>query len=77
MSATGDGEDRRALTVVVEPGKCCASGNCVLIVPEVFDQAEDDGTVVLLEAEPAPGLHRAVTEAADVCPVSAITVRRP
>jgi hypothetical protein len=30
------------------------AGSCVLIAPEVFDQREDDGIVILLNAEPAP-----------------------
>jgi ferredoxin len=41
------------LHVVVDQVKCCGAGQCVLIVPEVFDQNDDDGIVVLLEADRA------------------------
>jgi ferredoxin len=40
----------------------------------VFDQREDDGIVVLLDAEPSPGLYRDVRQAAGVCPALAITI---
>jgi len=45
-----------------------------MTAPEVFDQNEDDGTVVLLEAEPADSHRLAVLESAQMCPSSAITV---
>ncbi|MEU6714571.1 ferredoxin [Nonomuraea purpurea] len=60
------------MKVTVDEAKCCGAGQCVLLAPEVFDQREDDGIVVLLEAEPAEGLHAAVREAAAVCPAGAI-----
>lgn len=60
--------------IAVDTGKCCGAGQCVLTAPEVFDQRSEDGTVVLLQSEPAAGLHEAVEEAALVCPASAITL---
>ncbi|WP_030915560.1 ferredoxin [Streptosporangium amethystogenes] len=60
------------MKVTVDEVKCCGAGQCVLIAPEVFDQREDDGIVLLLDAEPAEGLHAAVREAAAVCPAAAI-----
>jgi len=62
------------LHVVVDQEKCCAAGQCVLIVPEVFDQNDDDGIVVLLEADPGEDKRCPVTEAAQVCPAAAITL---
>jgi ferredoxin len=53
---------------------CCGSGNCVLIAPEVFGQTEDEGIVVVLRPEPAPGLQPSILEAARVCPTRAITL---
>ncbi|MFI9275922.1 ferredoxin [Kitasatospora sp. NPDC052896] len=53
---------------------CCGSGMCALTAPEVFDQDDDHGTVVLLDAEPPAGCHPAVREAAHRCPCTAITV---
>ncbi|WP_431931951.1 ferredoxin [Nonomuraea jabiensis] len=62
------------MNVTVDTDKCCGAGQCVLLVPEVFDQGEDDGIVILLDPSPAEPLHAAVREAASVCPASAITL---
>jgi ferredoxin len=62
------------MKVTVEEDKCCAAGTCVLIAPEVFDQREEDGIVILLNAEPAENLHDAVRECVNVCPAGAIHV---
>ncbi|MEV4472445.1 ferredoxin [Nonomuraea sp. NPDC049504] len=62
------------MKVTVDQDKCCGAGQCVLLAPDVFDQGEDDGIVLLLEAEPPEGLHAAVREAAAVCPAGAIDV---
>ncbi|HEY1703871.1 MAG TPA: ferredoxin [Trebonia sp.] len=63
------------MQVTVEEDKCCASGQCVLAAPEVFDQRDDDGTVILLDASPAAEHHQAVRDAAAVCPAVAILVQ--
>ncbi|WP_182903056.1 ferredoxin [Microbispora sp. H10830] len=60
------------MKAIVDEAKCCGAGQCVLIAPEVFDQRDEDGIVVLLEAEPAEEQHTAVREAAAVCPAAAI-----
>ncbi|MFB7494454.1 ferredoxin [Streptomyces sp. NPDC056161] len=62
------------MKVAVDGAKCCAAGQCVLVAPQVFDQRDEDGVVVLLEAEPADEMHAAVEEAAQVCPAAAITL---
>jgi len=62
------------LKLTVDQDKCCGAGQCVLLAPEVFDQREEDGIVVLLDETPAADLHAAVREAASVCPAAAITV---
>jgi ferredoxin len=64
--------------VEIEPDKCIASGQCVLIAESVFDQNEDDGIVKLhsdATAETvADGDVEAVRSAAKVCPARAIHV---
>jgi ferredoxin len=60
------------MKVSVDADKCVAAGQCVLLAPEVFDQREEDGVVVLLDETPGPEQHDAVREAAMVCPASAI-----
>ena len=62
------------MKVVVDEEKCCAGGQCVLAAPEVFDQRDEDGVVVLLTANPQPEFHEGVREAALICPAAAITV---
>lgn len=62
------------MKVTVDEEKCCGAGQCVLVAPDVFDQREEDGVVVLLDACPCDVLHTAVREAAAVCPAGAITL---
>ena len=47
-------------------------GQCVLLAPDVFDQRDEDGMVVLLDDTPPAELHDAVRESAAVCPAAAI-----
>ncbi|MGP8300906.1 ferredoxin [Streptomyces inhibens] len=60
------------MKITVDEVKCCGAGQCVLIAPEVFDQRDDDGIVILLDAEPPEEQHAAVRESAGVCPAAAI-----
>jgi ferredoxin len=60
------------MKVEVDVPKCVASGQCVLIAPEVFDQRDEDGMVMLLDETPAEHLHEGVRESAMVCPAAAI-----
>ncbi|QLH25681.1 ferredoxin [Streptomyces sp. Rer75] len=62
------------MKVTVDDEKCCAAGTCVMVAPEVFDQREEDGIVVLLDATPSAELHDAVRECVQVCPAGAIQV---
>ena len=62
------------MKVTVDETRCCGAGQCVLLAPEVFDQRDEDGIVVLLDPAPPADLHRTVREAADVCPAAAIDV---
>jgi len=54
--------------VVVALDRCRGAGMCALTAPEVFDQSEDDGTVVVLVGEPPPELEVAVERAVGLCP---------
>ena len=62
------------MKITVDQDKCCGAGTCVLLAPDVFDQRDEDGIVVLLDSQPPAGLHALVQEAAGVCPASAIAV---
>jgi len=41
---------------------------CALTAPGVFDQSEDDGTVVVLDPEPPPEQEAAAVRAVGLCP---------
>jgi ferredoxin len=60
--------------VSVDQDKCIGSGQCVLLSPEVFDQRDEDGIVVLLTDNPPEHLAADVHQAAAVCPALAIVV---
>lgn len=62
------------MRISVDVDKCCGAGQCVLVAPEVFDQRDEDGVVVLLDAQPPAELHAQAEEAAQVCPAAAIAV---
>ncbi|MCW2883140.1 MAG: hypothetical protein QOE54_6431 [Streptosporangiaceae bacterium] len=60
------------MKVIIDQDKCVASGQCVLLAPDVFDQRDEDGVVVLLQENPPGELHEDVRQAARVCPSLAI-----
>ncbi|GAB3980313.1 ferredoxin [Actinoallomurus sp. NPDC050550] len=62
------------MKVIVDQDKCVASGQCVTSAPDVFDQRDEDGIVVLLAEEPPADLAADVRQAAAVCPALAIQV---
>ena len=43
------------MKVTIDTAKCIASGQCVLNAPDVFDQRDEDGIVVLLNPNPPAG----------------------
>lgn len=60
------------MRISLERDKCITSGQCVLVAPQVFDQDDDDGLVVLLDESPGPELAEGVREAARLCPAQLI-----
>lgn len=63
------------MRVEVDQPKCVASGQCVLMAPEVFDQ-DDEGIVELLTDRPSPEHHDGVRESETICPASAIRLQQ-
>ncbi|AOS63123.1 ferredoxin [Actinoalloteichus hymeniacidonis] len=63
------------MRVEVDRQRCVGAGMCALTAPEMFDQDEHDGRVVLLVADPAASAHDEVREAAELCPAEAIRLR--
>jgi ferredoxin len=62
------------MRVKADRGKCMGAGMCALNAPEVFDQDEDEGLVVVLDPEPAARHRNTVRDAVNLCPASAITM---
>ena len=62
------------MRVEIFEDRCIGSGVCVLVAGEVFDQREDDGVVILLDAHPAAEHHDAVYEAETRCPAAVIEI---
>ncbi|MFF0991417.1 ferredoxin [Kocuria nitroreducens] len=60
------------MRVGVDRTRCCSSGQCAALAPGVFDQRDDDGVVLLLDAAPPEAVHDAVRGAALSCPAAAI-----
>lgn len=61
-------------TIVADPQRCIAGGLCVMTAPELFDQSEEDGTVLVLE-QPAPDQEELVRHAVSLCPGQALSLR--
>lgn len=62
------------MNVHADPAVCIGAGQCALRAPAVFDQNEDDGTVMLLDTEPGTEHEKAVREAIALCPSGAISI---
>jgi ferredoxin len=62
------------MKIEVDRDVCASSGMCVLTAPDVFDQDEEDGRVVLLVPDPPEEFQGAAHQAAQLCPTRAITV---
>jgi ferredoxin len=62
------------MKITIDQDRCVGAGQCVLAAAEVFDQREEDGIVVLLDAEPPAASAARVRDAAALCPAMAIEV---
>ncbi|MFJ2031134.1 ferredoxin [Streptosporangium sp. NPDC087985] len=60
------------MKVIVDMDVCKDHGQCVFSAPEVF-QLSENGRLVYV-SDPDDALRDAVEEAADVCPLQAITI---
>lgn len=62
------------MKIAVDATRCIGSGQCTLAAPALFDQREEDGTVILRDPEPAADHHGAAREAAQACPSRTIII---
>lgn len=63
------------MRVAVDQDICVAAGQCVAAAPDVFDQRDEDGVVVLVKAAPDAAEEDGVRQAAAACPALAIQVQ--
>ncbi|MFI6500586.1 ferredoxin [Nonomuraea typhae] len=63
------------MKITLDEDKCIGGGQCVMVAPEIFDQRDEDGIGVILDAEPPADQHHAVRQAALVCPAAAIQIQ--
>jgi ferredoxin len=62
------------MKVLAHQEKCVSAGQCAMLAPDVFDQRDTDGVVVLLNAHPRADQDNDVRDAADACPARAIEI---
>jgi ferredoxin len=62
------------MKVTINKDKCIGAGQCVMTVPEVFDQDEEEGTVVLLQETPPQAVAEDVRKAVSFCPAGVIAI---
>lgn len=62
------------MRIVTDTARCVGAGQCALTEPTVFDQSDEDGTVVLLTEHANGDTLANVEEAVDLCPSQAISL---
>lgn len=63
------------MRIVTDTGRCVGAGQCALTEPKVFDQSDEDGTVVLLTDQAEGDVLDNVREAVDLCPSQALSLK--
>lgn len=62
------------MQVRAEKDRCVAAGMCAFSAPEVFDQSDEDGEVIVLQENPPEDQHEAVREAVHGCPAEVLSI---
>ncbi|MFI7672893.1 ferredoxin [Actinophytocola sp. NPDC049390] len=63
------------MRIVTDTARCVGAGQCALTEPSVFDQSDEDGTVVLLIDAVEGETLANVREAVDLCPSQALSLK--
>ncbi|GAB1513289.1 ferredoxin [Actinophytocola sp. KF-1] len=63
------------MRIVTDTARCVGAGQCALTEPSVFDQSDEDGTVVLMIDEVDGDTLANVREAVDLCPSQALSLK--
>jgi ferredoxin len=64
------------MRIVADTTRCVGAGQCVIAAPDVFDQTDDEGLVVVNQPEPADELMEYVVAAVAACPAQALSLER-
>ncbi|HMG63365.1 MAG TPA: (4Fe-4S)-binding protein [Streptosporangiaceae bacterium] len=62
------------MRIVADHSRCAGAGQCMLTDPALFDQSEEDGTVIVLTPHPAAAQHDHVRQAVRLCPSGALSL---
>lgn len=62
------------MRIIADTGRCVGAGQCVLTDPAIFDQDENDGTVVVLVGQPEGEQVGHARQAVHVCPSQALSL---
>jgi ferredoxin len=63
------------MKIIADTGICVGAGQCVLTEPRLFDQSEEDGTVIVLDDSPEGELVDKARQAVLVCPSQALSLQ--
>lgn len=63
------------MRIVADTSRCVGAGQCVLTDPAIFDQDDEDGTVVVQVPEPAGEELDRARQAVRICPSGALSLR--
>lgn len=64
------------MKIDIEEDKCVAGGQCVMAAPNVFDQRDEDGVVVLIDDNPGEEERDNIQRAIILCPAAALSIGR-
>lgn len=64
------------MRIIADRDRCVGAGQCVLTEPDVFDQDEEEGTVLLLTERTTEQTSESVRTAVDVCPAQALSLEQ-
>jgi ferredoxin len=63
------------MKIIADTSVCVGAGQCVLTESALFDQSEDDGTVIVLNPTPdEEALRASAREAVHICPSQALSI---
>ncbi|THV24430.1 ferredoxin [Glycomyces paridis] len=63
------------MRIVADRERCMSAGMCALTAPEVFDQDDEDGRVLVRESDPEAEAALRAADAIELCPSGALAAR--